>query len=237
MPRCSGRDLRLFAGGDETETDIQALLLAKIAVAPIPLTALEIAAELAQAAVDVVPVLHVKNARRRPSGRRREPSSLRDHQPQRPVEALLLPQVTVLGVPVTGVEGGGEAPDDALLDRGLEQRPHRLRGADGGVEERFGAGPESLEEAVGAVGGSGDVLDPGPAAESPLDLRGRGKAGELQLDALGEELQLPGGQVLEVEGEDDDRAAGDAAQLGEASLRWLPVVDGHAGHRGVEAAV
>jgi hypothetical protein len=53
-------------------------------------------------------------------------------------------------------------------------------------------------------------------------------------DLLGEVVELPLDQIVQFEGEDDDRAAGDAAQLGQAAGAVLPVVDGDAGHRGVD---
>jgi hypothetical protein len=63
------------------------------------------------------------------------------------------------------------------------------------------------------------------------------EARALQLDALGQEAQLPVGQRVEVEREHDDRAAGDAAQLCEPGLERIPVVDRDAGHRRVDRAV
>ena len=57
------------------------------------------------------------------------------------------------------------------------------------------------------------------------------------LDPLAQKLQLPRRQMVELEGKDDDGAAGDPAQLGQPGLGRLPVVDRDAGHRRVDGVV
>ena len=61
-------------------------------------------------------------------------------------------------------------PHDALLHAWLEQRPHRLSTANGGVEQTLGSPPEGLKEPVDAVAGRGDALDPGTPTEGSLNI-------------------------------------------------------------------
>jgi hypothetical protein len=145
--------------------------------------------------------------------------------------------MAVLGVPGAAIEALGEVRYDAPLDVGGKQRPDRLGGADLRVQQRLGPAPERLEEAVGAVARRGDALYAGAPAERRRDVVDRGKARALERDALAQVLVLPGGQEVELEREDDDRPARDAAQLGQARGGRLPVVDRDACHRGVEGVV
>ncbi len=142
----------------------------------------------------------------------------------------------MLLVPLTGLEVRGEAGDDPLFDLRLDQLPDRLRGAHRRIEDRLGTIPEGLEEAVGAIGRRRDRLDPGGAPELGGDLPGRAEARTARAPAPDEVVELPRDQRVELEGEDDDRTAGDAAQLGEPG-RAIPVVDRHAGHRRVDRVV
>ncbi len=128
----------------------------------------------------------------------------------------------MLCVPLAGIEVGGEPLEDLLLDPRLEQFPDRLGGADGRVEQRLGAIPEGLEEAVGAVGRGRDPLDPDLATKLGGDLVEGAEAGLLERDRSSEVVALPGDQIGEFEGEDDDRAAGDSAQLGKPGARDRP---------------
>jgi hypothetical protein len=59
----------------------------------------------------------------------------------------------------------------------------------------------------------------------------------LDLEPLGQVLALPVRQVIELEREHHDRAAGDATQLGQTCPRRFPVVNRHAGLGRVHRAV
>ncbi len=78
-------------------------------------------------------------------------------------------KVPVGCVPGTRAQVDAKSVNDASLDPGLEQPPHRLRRAHIGVEECLGPIPERLDEPIGAVRGRGDGLDERPAAERRSD--------------------------------------------------------------------
>ena len=85
-----------------------------------------------------------------------------------------LAQVAVLGVPGARLEVGPAGRRSAPRRRARQQRPHRLRRADLGVEQRLGPAPERLEEAVLAVAGVGirsTRVRPPSAASTSLDRR------------------------------------------------------------------
>src|SRR5256885_6239504 len=50
-------------------------------------------------------------------------------------------------VPRSRLKRRGQPLDDPLLDARIEERPHRLGAADGGIQQPLGAPPEGLEEA------------------------------------------------------------------------------------------
>jgi len=143
----------------------------------------------------------------------------------------------MLGVPRAARERGFETADDALLEAGRKQAPHRLCGADGGVQQCLRPAPERLDEAVGAVARRRDPLDPAAPAERRCDRGRRGEARALDLQRLAQMIVLPRRQGIELEREHHDGPARDPSQLREPGLPRVPVMDRHACHRGVEAVV
>jgi hypothetical protein len=78
-------------------------------------------------------------------------------------------------------------------------------------------------------------LDLGVAAERRADRLDRRVPVALGVDELGDVVHQPEPiQRIRVEGEDDDRAAGHAAQLAPARGDVPPLVDGHHGHGGID---
>jgi hypothetical protein len=78
-------------------------------------------------------------------------------------------------------------------------------------------------------------LDLGVAAERRADRLDRRVPVALGVDELGDVVHQPESiQPIRAEGEDDDRAAGHAAQLAPARGDVPPLVDGHHGHGGID---
>ena len=69
------------------------------------------------------------------------------------------------------------------------------------------------------------------------DIVDRGKPGSLDRDTLGEKVELPQRELIELEREHDDRPARDAAQLRKPGVGRFPVVNSHARHRRVDCVV
>ena len=125
-------------------------------------------------------------------------------EPQRPVVARAVAQMSVSRIPRSGREVVAEPVDDPLLDPGLEQSPNRLRGAHLRVEQGLGSSPESFEEPVDAVARRRDVFDPDVAAESVGDPFQRWEPRSVDREGFGQVVLLPGGQSLELEREHHD---------------------------------
>lgn len=117
--------------------------------------------------------------------------------------------MAVLGIPFAGPKRSIETLHDSILDARREQSPHRLGGTDRRVEQLLRAVPESFEESVGAIGRSWDVLDARTASERGGHCVERVKPGPLDRHAFSEVILLPSREMVEVEGEDDDRSPGD----------------------------
>jgi len=146
--------------------------------------------------------------------------------------------VVVAVVPCAVGEVGGEGGDEAGLGFGSDKAPGALGAADVVVEEHFGAGVEGFGEEVGAVDGKGDGVDGGIGAEGGGDVGEGLEAVALGVDEFGGVVGEPEAvEGVAVEGHDDDGAAGDAPEFGDATAPVGPLVDGQDGHGGVDGLI
>ena len=106
------------------------------------------------------------------------------------------------------------------------------------VEERLRPAVVGLAEAVDAVDRDRHRRHRHRAAQHGGDVLDRGEPAALDRDDLRHVVGQPeAGERVAVEGQDDDRAAADAAQLAQPGVQIRPLVDRDRGHRRVEAVV
>jgi hypothetical protein len=145
-----------------------------------------------------------------------------------------------VAVPIVPRSASAHVSDYALHHRGIHACESRSRAPRAFVEHAFRVSPERAEHPIGRVAPNRHYLDACPAAQPSGEQARCGKDAPVQLGDFG---QVVGHQPHlaaddRIVGEDDDRVAGNAAQLLDPAFQLVvPVMDGQYRHRGVSAPV